>query len=230
MSALAASPRGARRTGAARPRQRGGFAVGLVVGLLIGLALALGVAIYITKVPLPFVDRVPQRTAEQDRVEAERLRQWNPNAPLAGSSAARPGAPAASGAVLGGAAPQAMLPPVPPQAVPGAEPRPDGRADARDPAAILAGGAAPAASGPAADPFLYFVQAGAFTRPDEAEQQRARLALMGLESRITEREQSGRTVYRVRVGPYPTREDADALQVRLQDGGVAAQIVRVERP
>jgi cell division protein FtsN len=77
---------------------------------------------------------------------------------------------------------------------------------------------------------LYFVQAGAFTRADEAEQQRARLALMGLESRITEREQSGRTVYRVRIGPYPTRDDADALQVRLQDGGVAAQIVRVERP
>ena len=83
---------------------------------------------------------------------------------------------------------------------------------------------------PAADPFLYFVQAGAFTRSEDAEQQKARLALMGQGARITEREQSGRTVYRVRIGPLPSRDEADALQGRLHDGGIEAQIVRVERP
>ena len=49
--------------------QRGGFAIGLVVGLLIGLALALGVALYITKAPVPFINKVPQRTADQDAAE-----------------------------------------------------------------------------------------------------------------------------------------------------------------
>ena len=48
--------------------------MGMVVGLLIGLALALGVALYITKAPIPFVNKVPQRTAEQDTAEAERNR------------------------------------------------------------------------------------------------------------------------------------------------------------
>ena len=53
---------------------------------------------------------------------------------------------------------------------------------------------------------------------------------MGLAARITEREQAGRTVYRVRVGPYPARGEADSLQQRLQEQAIEAQIVRVERP
>ena len=81
-----------------------------------------------------------------------------------------------------------------------------------------------------ADPFIYFVQAGAYTRADDAEQQRARLALIGQTARITEREQVGRTVYRVRLGPLPAREQAVALQGQLQEQGIETQIVRVERP
>ena len=81
-----------------------------------------------------------------------------------------------------------------------------------------------------ADPFVYFVQAGAYARNDEAEQQRARLAMLGLTARITEREQSGRVVYRVRVGPFEGRSEADTLQQRLQQQSIDAQLVRVERP
>ena len=62
--------------------QRGGFVMGLVVGLLLGLALALGVALYITKAPVPFINKVPQRTAEQDNAEIERNRNWDPNGAL----------------------------------------------------------------------------------------------------------------------------------------------------
>ena len=80
------------------------------------------------------------------------------------------------------------------------------------------------------DPFVYFVQAGAFTRNEDAEQQRARLAMIGQTAKITEREQSGRTVYRVRLGPFPTRDEADGLQGRLQEQTIESQIVRVERP
>jgi len=36
-------------------------------------------------------------------------------------------------------------------------------------------------------------------------------------------------VYRVRLGPFSTRAEADALQVKLQEQGIEAQIVRVER-
>ena len=222
--------------------QRGGFAMGLVAGLLIGLALALGVALYITKAPIPFVNKVPQRTAEQDIAEAERNRSWDPNAPLGGKAAARAGAAAPSAVAsvtVVPAAPEAAASAAPPAPVAtkppamAAAPTPATKAPAKDPAAILAGGAAPAAASPStppADPFVYFVQAGAYARSEDAEQQRARLGLIGQAARITEREQAGRTVYRVRLGPFPTREEADGLQGRLQEQSIEAQIVRVEKP
>ncbi|MEY3295761.1 MAG: hypothetical protein RLZZ451_1809, partial [Pseudomonadota bacterium] len=111
---------------------------------------------------------------------------------------------------------------------------------ARDPAAILAGQAPATAARPspspasataaAVEPFVFFVQAGAFTRADEAEQQKARLAMGGWTARLTEREQAGRTVWRVRIGPFGTRAEADEQQQKLADAGIEAQIVRVEKP
>jgi cell division protein FtsN len=223
--------------------QRGGFAVGLIIGLLIGLGLALGVALYVTKVPIPFVNKVPQRTAVQDAAEVEKNRNWDPNSPLYGKNPARPSA-GTGGVVAPPAAPPAPTANLPTQAptaggapvtvlVPAA--RASAPKSARDPAAILAdrsSGAKPAASGAAAsgaDPFSYFVQAGAYARTEDADQQRANLTMMGLEGKITEREQSGRTVYRVRVGPFEKKADADAAKERLVASGVEAQLVRVQR-
>ena len=225
--------------------QRGGFAMGLVAGLLVGLALALGVALYITKAPMPFVNKVPQRTAEQDNAETERNRNWDPNAALGGKSGARAASAAvaasaaisaaiaagiaadiAAGVAASAAAARAPALPAPPPATL--------KPAAKDPAAILAGETAtppaPRSTATGAEPFVYFVQAGAFTRNEDAEQQRAKLAMIGQGAKITEREQAGRTVYRVRMGPYPARGDADTLQLKLQEQGIEAQIVRVEKP
>jgi cell division protein FtsN len=79
------------------------------------------------------------------------------------------------------------------------------------------------------DPFFYFVQAGAFRTPEDAEAQRAKLSLMGVEAKVTEREQSGRQVFRVRVGPFDKKEDADRSKERLEAGGVETALVRVQR-
>lgn len=222
--------------------QRGGFAIGVVVGLLAGLVLALGVALYIAKVPVPFVNKVPGRTAEQDNAEAERNRSWDPNAPLGGRPSARGTVAPASAPAGGGVLPPAGTAAAPPAgtASPGEPPAAGAApvAPSRDPAAILSGAPVPGPSGSApqrstaqgGEPFVFFVQAGAYTRSEDAEQQRAKLALMGQVANISEREQSGRVVYRVRVGPFRTRDDADALLVKLQAAAVDAQIVRVERP
>jgi cell division protein FtsN len=200
--------------------QRGGFVMGLIVGLLVGLALALGVALYVTKVPVPFVNKVPQRTAEQDAAEAERNRHWDPNGPLAGKNAPRPGAPAS--AVAAPPPPVAATPaPAAPQA------RASAPASARDPAAILAD--RPPTKPAAADPFAYFVQAGAFARPEDAEQQRARHAMLGYEAKVSEREQSGRTMFRVRIGPFDRKDDADGAKEKLAGVGVESALVRVQK-
>jgi cell division protein FtsN len=210
---------------------RGGFALGVVVGLLVGLAMALAVALYITRAPIPFINKVPPRTAEQDNAEAERNRHWDPNAPLGTKLPPRPVAASAPDTAASGlaAVPGVVpVPPVAPMASAASAAAPAARTAGRDPAAILAGG--DSAPKPVADPFIYFVQTGAYTRSDDAEQQRARLALAGHTARISEREQAGRTVYRVRLGPLKSREDADGLQLRLQESGVESQIVRVEKP
>jgi cell division protein FtsN len=210
----------------ARNSQRGGFAMGLIVGLLIGLALALGVALYVTKVPVPFVNKVPQRTAEQDAAEVEKNKNWDPNGPLYGKNPAKPtpspSAPAVPTAAASAGSNSA--------AVPG--PRASG--PARDVAANAAQRPVASASQagstkPGADPFAYFVQAGAYARSEDAEQQRARLAMLGFEARLTEREQSGRTMYRVRVGPFDKKESADSAKDKLSEAGVEAALVRVQK-
>jgi len=212
---------------AGQKHQKGGFVLGLIVGLLIGLAISLGVALYINKTPIPFMNKVPQRTADQDAAEAERNKNWDPNAPLAGK-----GARSASGVVAG---PPALTAPPPPTTtasaavaaasaaatLPAPTPKPAAKADA--PAST----AAPATA--AADAFAYFVQAGAFTRPEEAEAQKAKLAIQGFTAKVMEREQNGRTVYRVRLGPSDTREAAEDLQRKIEGAGFEANLVRVQR-
>jgi cell division protein FtsN len=219
-----------------RHSQRGGFVMGLVVGLLLGLAMALGVALYVTKVPVPFVNKVHQRTAEQDAAELEKNKNWDPNGPLQGKAAARPGAAASAVAVpppaataAAGAKPGAVLAPAGPAAsgagaAAAAKPAADGAASA-----VVAKAAPPASTKPGVDPFTYLVQAGAYARTEEAEQQRAKLAMLGYEARLTEREQSGRTMYRVRIGPFDKKADAEAAREKLTGAGVDAAVVTVQK-
>lgn len=230
MSGAKNTPRGGAKA-VTKKSQRGGFVLGMVVGLLIGLALALAVALYITKVPIPFVNKVHQRTAEQDAAEAAKNRNWDPNAPLAGRNPARPAAPAAATA-SGAVAPMADAASAPARVASAPAAAAPAQAAAsrstRDPAAILAG-QSPRPAAPTTDAFTYFVQAGAYSRPEDAEQQRAKLAMMGVGARVMEREQSGRMVYRVRVGPFDARDEAEGMQARLASGSVEASLVRVER-
>ncbi len=246
-------------------RQRGGTFLGFVIGAVFGLALALGVAVYITKVPIPFMNKNQPRLAEGGAAEAQKNKDWDPNAALPGRLPPKPqpsasettepvssgGAPAAEPAgSAGGAAAQSRdplgdlarsrsetpRPPVatePPKASPAPAAPPAAKASPAPPApAAPAPPAKAAAAEPpvaAMDPLQYFVQAGAFRGVEEAEQMRARLSLMGLQARVSEREQAGRVVYRVRLGPFDRREDAEKAGERLEAAGVSAVLVRVQR-
>jgi len=216
-------------------RQRGGFVLGLVVGIVAGIVVSLGVALYVTKVPVPFVNKVQQRTAEQEAAEIEKNRNWDPNSPLYGKNPARPASGPIGTLPTPGTPPVAGVPPLPPNAPATTAPAPG---QARVGSDVL--GDVPAAAAPAApplppatratpDPFAYFVQAGAFGRGEDAEQQRARLAMLGFPARVTEREQSGRTVYRVRLGPFDKRDDAETTRQKLEGSGVESALIRVQK-
>ena len=220
--------------------QQGGFALGFVVGLLVGLAVALGVALYVTKTPVPLMNKGQQHTPEQDAAEVERNKTWDPNAALAGKQPARavapvPAAPASDTAIV----PRVPGPVLPPAVDTGKATSPPAAASrnvespksTRDAAAILNGGdsANEAKASAGADPFLYFVQVGAYSKPEDAEQQRAKLAMSGLRATVSEREQNGRTVHRVRLGPFDRKDEADAQTERAKAIDPEASLVRVDR-
>jgi cell division protein FtsN len=209
--------------------QRGGTLLGLIIGTLVGLAAALAVAVYITKVPVPFMNKSQPHSPDQDAAEAKKNRDWDPNAPLYGKNPMKP--PAATPAQPDVIPPAPGTAQKPAAANPAAtEPAAKSAKPAADPLGDLAKarlGTPEAGSG--ADPFNYFVQVGAFRTPEDAEQQRAKISLMGLEAKVTEREQSGRTVYRVRLGPFDKKEDADKAKERLDSSGIETALVRVQR-
>ena len=226
--------------------QRGGTALGFVLGLLVGLLVALGVALYVTKTPVPLMNKGQQRTPEQDAAEAERNKTWDPNAALAGKQSARPVAPTAPSAPASDTAvvPRAPAPVLPTPAdngkvspagtAPVATAKPETPPKStRDAAAILngadAGDTAKPAAASGADQFIYFVQVGAYSKAEDAEQQRAKLALSGLRATVSEREQNGRTVHRVRLGPFEKKDEADAQTDRAKAIDPDASLVRVER-
>lgn len=201
-------------------QQRGGTFVGFVVGVVVGLGAALAVAVYITKVPVPFVNKGQSRSADQDAAETRKNKGWDPNdnEVLRGKNPMRPVAPVASDAA---SAPQASADSQPPAPKPDAKP-----AAAADPLGDLVKARAGAA---ASEPFIYFVQLGAFQTPEDAEAHRAKLSLSGIEPKVTERNQSGRMVYRVRVGPFDSREEADKANEKLKAAGLETAMVRVQR-
>ena len=200
--------------------QRGSIVIGIIIGVVLGLAAALAVAVYVTKVPVPFLNKGQGRTAEQDAAEVRKNRDWDPNAGLYGKNPAKPLTPAPG--VIAPAPPVATIP-APVMPPPANVPKSAGRA--ADPLGELAS----ARSSVGADPFFYFVQVGAFRTSEDAEAQRAKLSLMGVDAKVTEREQSGRQVFRVRVGPFERKEDADRNKERLEASGVETALVRVQR-
>jgi len=244
-----------------KSQQRGGFLMGMIVGLLLGLSLALGVALYVTKAPLPFVNKVPGRSAEQDAAEQEKNKNWDPNSALYGKNPAKPNLEAAAAAASAAQAAASVNAAAAAGEVTAAASAPAKSASAvaaakaasaaakaaaaaaaasgasspsssKDPAALLAGKPASGAASstkPGADAFTYYVQAGAFAKVEDAEAQRAKLAMMGLEARVTEREQSGRTVYRVRLGPFDKKDVADETKTTLDGSGMDAALVRVAK-
>lgn len=212
--------------------QRGGTLVGFVVGLVVGLAVALAVAMYVTHVPVPFMDRGLARDPAQDSLEAQRNQGWNPNAVLGNTPPPSP--PPAEPSTTPSA--PGVSPAAPAPAAPATPSKPAAAATSADPLGDLAQARSQASTKPTAaatangtdEPFIYFVQAGAFRTDEDAQAQRAKLAMLGIEAQVTEREQSGRTVFRVRVGPFKQKAQAEALQAQLQAQQMDAALVRVQ--
>jgi cell division protein FtsN len=212
-----------------RFKQRGGTFLGLIIGVVIGLAVAMAVAIYVARVPIPFVNKNATRTSGQDAAEAEKNKTWDPNAPLRsrGISPAPSSDDPVDGTVVGSPNPAPIVTPV--EIAPPVVTTPDRPPATSDPLGEFVAARMSGQQQAAVDPFAYFVQAGAFRAQEDAEAQRARLSLMDVQARISEGDQAGQRVYRVRVGPLQNKDAADRVKERLANNGFEAALVRVQR-
>lgn len=74
----------------------------------------------------------------------------------------------------------------------------------------------------------YFLQVGSFRSHAEADNLKARLALLGVMASVQSADlaEKGRW-YRVRVGPYNQKTQVDRVQVTLRENGIDAQLIRI---
>lgn len=192
-------------------REQGGTLAGVIVGLILGLLIAAGVAITITKTPLPFVDKLSKQSQPAGEL-------GDPNKTLPGGARERREQLVDKNPAVQQAAPPTVTPQVTPQVTPPAREKEKN---------------APASS-PVADPapderFTYYLQAGAFREPNDAEATKAKLALLGVAASIAERQSELGVLYRVRVGPFADVETMNRTRVRLSDNGVDVAVVRVPK-
>ena len=138
--------------------------------------------------------------------------------------------------------PRLSLPASAPTSAPGAqagEPASTPGASAGKPAAdpADASATAPAASAPAGSPAEarsarvggWFVQAAALSNETAASQLSERLSKAGLTPFVERTEAAGTVLYRVRLGPFGTRDTAVKARGKLRAMGVDSNVVRVEQ-
>lgn len=74
----------------------------------------------------------------------------------------------------------------------------------------------------------YLLQAGAFQASGQAEELKAKIAMLGLGARVEGAQIKGKTIYRVRMGPYGTASDLAEAKRKLSSGGLTAMAIKVE--
>jgi cell division protein FtsN len=183
--------------------QRGGTLLGLAFGLVVGVLISFGVVWYLNKTPLPFVEKVIS-----------------------------PGDPKQNGT----AGKQPLALPGKPGDKPIASDRKfefydilEGKKDAAPKAAAAPAAEPPPAAAPTEAGGRLFLQAGAFAKAADAENLKARLAMLGHEAAVLEVEVPDKgKLHRVRVGPYATPEEMNRARGQLSQNGIPATVVRVK--
>lgn len=209
------------------PRQRGNTLTGIIIGLIIGLAIAVIVAVAITKGNLPFLDKSGKAGKMNDPTPDQVA---DPNKPLYGNKEAarqankevtgkqtKPSDDPLGEAVAKMDAAAAKAPAAVPASAPAA------------PAPAAAPATAPAAAADAEDKITYYLQAGAFRDMEDAENTRAKLALIGFEAAISEKANESSVLYRVRIGPFAQVEAMNKARAKLIDNGIDVAIVKNQK-
>ena len=171
--------------------------VGILIGLLLGLGIALAVAIYLNRVPGPFLSR---------------------------GKSAEPAAPTKPANEKVAPAPKA--------------PEATARADEKrrfDFYEILPGSETSGRGKPPSDNArpgteakeIFYLQAGAFQGLADADNMKARLALLGIEASIQTAATADRgTLHRVRIGPFSKVDEVNRARETLKQNGIESTLIK----
>ncbi len=209
---------------------RGSTLVGIFVGLILGALVAAGIALYFTAAS-PF-----QKPKQEERPVPPPPPKPQGNEPIAlpGKAGDKPVEkprfdfynvlPKGSDALPAPTKPEetteVVKPPVKPEKTDKADSKPDDAERAKAEAALLDKPAVPE---------RFFLQAGSFEDPSEADNLKARLALMGVEASVQKVELPEKgTVHRVRVGPYLGQEEMTRARQQLSSSGINAAIIKIK--
>ena len=214
----------------AKKKSGGGTLVGMFIGLVLGVCMAAGVVWYINKAPLPFNSAV-QNTESRPAAPAQPVQPLTlPGKPgdpapekrfqfydiLPGKSDALPEkqeAPAADATNKANAQTKETAKETAKET--GKE---TGKESGKEPVKEASKENAKESKAP------LFLQAGSFSTPQDGDNQRAKLAFMGIESAVQQVMIEDRTLYRVRIGPYYKIEELNKVRAELAKSGIEAQL------
>ena len=190
------------RNVASRRTSTGGFMVGMFVGLIAGLAVSLAIAFYLNKTPVPFLTAKPKQS-EKDAAS--------------GKPPAIAGLPQGAVAAVPAEKPKFDFYKI----LPGQE-EPVTEKDLRE----RMRSARSQQDGPKD---VYFIQAGSFQNPADADNQKARLAILGFESSVEPANLPDKgTWYRVRLGPYNKLDEINRIRQALAQNNIDASLVKIK--
>ncbi len=190
----------------------GSIWAGLLIGLFIGVAVAVAAALYLNKTPNPFSSSKqvlkPEPVAEapkpQPKTAPEVLK------PQGASNASAPGGQSKDRFDF-----YTMLPDLGDKKEPELKPQPEAKPSETPPPASVT------------PPKGSYLQVGSFQKEEDADNLKAKLALMGVEANIFTMEVEGKGVmHRVRIGPLATVEDIDRLRSQLRVNGLDSALVK----
>ena len=84
-----------------------------------------------------------------------------------------------------------------------------------------------APSAPLNTPGIYVLQAGSFSSHTDADRMKARLAMLGITSRIQKVSVDDKEYHRIRIGPVDSLDRLNALRDQLRDASVDVMVIRV---
>ncbi len=198
--------------------------LGMIIGLLLGVVISLAVALWLNRLNNPFVEK--GRAVEPVSKIAPPQAQPPADAAKAVEQAAK-GKGVADKPAKGAERPRFEFYKI----LPGDTEVTDKEVKA----AVAPKAATPASGKPGSSPStpkphsgeIYWLQAGAFSEEREADNLKAKIALTGLEASVRPVNIPDKgTLFRVRLGPYQSLDDANRIKTALSQNGVGAAIIR----